>query len=251
MSISTSLPARTRLIYPEDNGEPMAENTVQFRWIVTIKEGLEKVFRHRPDVFVAGDLLWYPVEGHPEISQAPDAMVVFGRPKGDRGSYLQWLEEGIAPHVVFEVLSPGNRPSKMIKKHRFYEQYGVQEYYIYDPEEWMLEGWQRAGESLREIENMKGWRSPLLDVSFDLYQGELRLLGPDGKRFLSYEELDLVKEQVERELDQIARERDRIARERDQMMLERESLARELEGEKERAERLAAQLKSLGADPSP
>ena len=69
MSISTSLPARTGIVYPEDNGEPMAENTVQFRWIVTIKEGLEKVFRQRPDVFVAGDLLWYPVEGHPEISQ--------------------------------------------------------------------------------------------------------------------------------------------------------------------------------------
>ena len=53
----------------------MAENTLQFRWIVTIKEGLDRVFRDRPDVFVAGDLFWYPVEGHPEICLAPDVLV--------------------------------------------------------------------------------------------------------------------------------------------------------------------------------
>ena len=39
------------------------------------------------------------------------AMVVFGRPKGYRGSYRQWEEGGIAPQVVFEILSPGNRAS--------------------------------------------------------------------------------------------------------------------------------------------
>src|SRR5271157_2923519 len=115
MSISTSLPAKSQIVYPEDDGEPMSENTVQFRWIVTVKEGLERVFRDRPDVFVAGDLLWYPVEDQPEIRQAPDAMVVFGRPKRDRGSYMQWVEGGIAPQVVFEILSPGNRLKKMVK----------------------------------------------------------------------------------------------------------------------------------------
>ena len=94
MSISTSVPPGSRIIYPEDDGQPMAENTLQFQWIVTIKEGLERAFRDRPDVFVAGDLLWYPTEGEPETRQAPDAMVVFGRPKGYRGSYRQWEEGG-------------------------------------------------------------------------------------------------------------------------------------------------------------
>ncbi len=88
----------------------MSDNTLQFEWIVTIKEGLEAVFRNDPQVFVAGDLLWYPVQGNPKIRTAPDVLVAFGRPKGYRGSYRQWEEGGIAPHVVFEVLSPGNRP---------------------------------------------------------------------------------------------------------------------------------------------
>lgn len=53
----------SRILYPNTDDEPMADNTRQFRWIVTVKEGLEHLFRQDPDVFVAGNLLWYPVEG--------------------------------------------------------------------------------------------------------------------------------------------------------------------------------------------
>ena len=73
------------IIYPDCDGNPMSDNTKQFRWIVTIKENLDLLFADNPDVFVAGDLLWYPVEGSNTIRVAPDAMVVFGRAKGDRG----------------------------------------------------------------------------------------------------------------------------------------------------------------------
>jgi Uma2 family endonuclease len=48
------------------------------------------------------------IEGDNKTCQAPDTMVVFGRPKGDRGSYKQWQEENIPPQVVFEFLSPSN-----------------------------------------------------------------------------------------------------------------------------------------------
>jgi hypothetical protein len=56
MSISVPSPARSGIVYPDSDGKPLAENTLQFQWIVTIKEGLERVFFDRPDVFVAGDL---------------------------------------------------------------------------------------------------------------------------------------------------------------------------------------------------
>ncbi|MGC8642910.1 MAG: Uma2 family endonuclease [Isosphaeraceae bacterium] len=230
MSVSTSVPPRSRIIYPEDDGQPMAENTLQFQWIVTIKEGLDRAFRDRSDVFVAGDLLWYPVEGEPEIRQAPDTMVVFGRPKGYRGSYMQWLEAGIAPQVVFEVLSPGNRPSNMIKKFQFYDRYGVQEYYIYDLDSFLLEGWMRVDDQLNEIAQMDGWVSPLLGVRFDMSQGELRLFDAAGRRFLTYAELAEERDQITQERDQIIQERDRIAQERDELL---------------------AKLKSLGVEPQP
>ena len=66
MSTFTS-PPRPKIAYPDSDGQPMADNTLQFRWIVTIEGGLDALFINEPNVFVAGDLLWYPVEGRPDI----------------------------------------------------------------------------------------------------------------------------------------------------------------------------------------
>jgi Uma2 family endonuclease len=115
--------------YPSTDGEPMAQNTKQYRYITTIQGGLAAMFRDRPDVFVAGDLFWYPIEGDNKTRVAPDVMVVFGRPKGDRDSYRQWEEDNIAPQVVFEILSPSNTLTELLNKSLFYERYRVQEYY--------------------------------------------------------------------------------------------------------------------------
>src|SRR5579883_247522 len=238
-----------RIIYPETDGKPMAENTLQFRWIVTIKEGLDRTYHDRADVFVAGDLFWYPVEGHPEIVQAPDTLVAFGRPKGDRGSYKQWEEGGIAPQVVFEVLSPGNRPPEMIGKFKFYEKYGVQEYYIYDPDEVELTGFQRTEGELKAIPNMNGWTIPRLGIRFDLSGSELTIYGPDGRRFLTYQELAEERDRLAGERDQLAQEHHQLAQEHHRLAGERDQLAQQLEAERQRNERMVAQLKALGLEP--
>jgi hypothetical protein len=203
----------------------MADNTKQFRWIATIQGGLDALL---PQAFVAGDLFWYPVERHPEIRMAPDVMVAFGRPKGDRGSYLQWEESGVIPQVVFEILSPGNTIAIMTRKFRFYERYGVAEYYLYDPDTGELSGWQRQGESLEEIGRMEGWVSPRLGIRFELEHGTLQLYRPDGERFATYVEL----------IEQREQERQRVEQERQRA-----------EQERQRAERLAAQLRALGIVP--
>jgi Uma2 family endonuclease len=258
MSIATTGATRPKIFYPDTDGKPMAENTLQFRWIVTIKEGVDRVFYHRPDVFVAGDLFWYPVEGHPEIVQAPDTLVAFGRPKGDRGSYKQWEEGGIAPQVVFEVLSPGNRYREMKNKLEFYEEYGVEEYYLYDPDDHVLEGWLRSEEGLEEIPRMDGWVSPRLGIRFDLSGNELRIYGRDGRRFLTFQELaeerDRLaqeRDQVVQERDQVVQERDQVVQERDRLAQERDQLARERDAERLRVEQMAAQWRAMGLEPPP
>jgi Uma2 family endonuclease len=130
----TTTGTQPNIEYPSTDGEPMAQNTKQYRWITTIQGGLAAMFRNRDDVFVAGDLFWYPIEGDNTDPRRPDVMVVFGRPKGDRDSYRQWEEGGVAPQVVFEILSPSNTLSELLDKSLFYEHHGVQEYYIYDPD---------------------------------------------------------------------------------------------------------------------
>ncbi len=175
---------KSEIIYPDCDGQPMSDNTLQFNWIVKIKENLEILFANDPNVFVAGDLLWYPVEGSNNIKRAPDAMAVFGRPKGYRGSYQQWLEDNIAPQVVFEILSPGNRLAEMTAKFEFYDRYGTEEYYIYDPERVDFTGWLRQAERLQGISNIAGWVSPRLGVRFELNE-ELEIYTPTGDLFLS------------------------------------------------------------------
>jgi hypothetical protein len=70
------IPTAATIVYPESDGQPMADNTKQFEWIVFLKKNLDVLFADDPNVFVAGDLLWYPVQGMPQRRIAPDVMVV-------------------------------------------------------------------------------------------------------------------------------------------------------------------------------
>jgi Uma2 family endonuclease len=177
------------VVYPDSDGKPMADNTKQARWIVVLFGNIAALFRSRGDVFVAMDLLWYAVEGFPEVRAAPDVLVVFGRPRGDRGSYRQWEEGNVAVTVAFEVLSPGNTYTEMTDKLLFYEEHGVEEYYVFDPDRNRLEVHLRQGEMLRPVRPAHGFVSPRLGIRFDLSGAEMAVFAPDGRRFLSFEEL--------------------------------------------------------------
>jgi Uma2 family endonuclease len=237
------------LVYPDSDGQPMADNTKQFRWIMVIYYNLEWLFARDSRVFVAGDLLWYPVEGNNKLRQAPDVMVVFGVEKGDRGSYMQWKERGIPPQVVFEILSPGNTLTEMNKKQVFYNRYGVEEYYLYDPDKNDLSGWLRGAEGLDVIEEMSGWVSPRLGICFERSEETLQLFRPDGTPFATYSEIS---QQLATALQDVEQERQRAEQERQQAEQERQRAEQErqrAEQERQRAERLAEQLRALGIDP--
>lgn len=209
----------TEVFYPDDDGQPMASNTEQYRWIVMIQQNLDCVL---VDAFVAGDLFWYPVEGRPNISVAPDVMVALGRPKGKRLSYKQWEEENVPPQVVFEILSPSNTKREMAAKLLFFNRYGVEEYYLYDTETKELDGFVREDLDLVPIEDISdGWTSPLTKIRFDLSERELKLFRPDGTPFETYQELIEKAEQAEQKAEQA----------------------------EQKALRLAAKLKALGVDP--
>lgn len=218
----------TEIIYPETDGKPMANNTEQFNWIVAIEQNLEWLFANDPNVFVAGDLFWYPVEGKPHIVNAPDVLVVLGRPKGKRGSYKQWEEDNIPPQVVFEILSPGNTQNEMDRKLVFYDRYGVEEYYIYNPDGNHFKGWLRNDEGLDLIETLDNWVSPSLGIRFDLSAEELQIYHPNGDKFVSYVEI----------MQRLDAEKKRA-----------EIAETALESEQQRSQLLAERLREMGINP--
>ncbi|WP_295392647.1 Uma2 family endonuclease [uncultured Thiodictyon sp.] len=236
--------------YPSSDGAPMAENTEQYEWLVKIKENLEILFAQDPNVFVAGDLFWYPVPNRRITGPlAPDVMVVFGRPKGPRGSYKQWEEGGIAPQVVFEVLSPANSAKEMADKRGFYDTYGVEEYYVYDPPANTLEVWLRQDGRLRRMSHIKGWTSPRLGIRFALGGATLEIFDPQGQPFLTSVELAArLREAAERAAQEAARAEQEAARaEQEAGRADRQQ--HRAQQEYERAERLAERLRALGIEP--
>ena len=178
-----------KLIYPESDGQPMGENTLQFQWIMTLFHGFENLYFHDQNIFVASDLFWYPVEGDPTTVLAPDLMIVLGQAKGHRGSYKQWEEGNLAPQVVFEIQSPSNRPKGTTSKRKFYCQYGVEEFYQYDPDTLEFQVWVRTDRRLKAVDETQKFSSPLLGVRFEMADEGLRVFRPDGRAFLTYKEM--------------------------------------------------------------
>ncbi len=189
MSTRLTDASRAAIVYPESDGKPMSDNTKQARWMVVLHGNLEAWFRDAV-VFVAVNLMWYAREGEPSECAAPNVFVAFGRPPGDRRSYKQWEEEDVAPQVVFEILTPGNTPEEMEEKDAFYNDHGVEEYYIYDPDKEYLEVYLRKGTVLRRKWFQNEFVSPRLGIRFDLTGPEMRVFYPDGRRFLTTKELD-------------------------------------------------------------
>ncbi len=250
--------------YPESDGEPMAENSIQYDWLVRIKDNLEVLFADDPQVFVAGNLFWYPVPDR-QVSGplAPDVMVAFGRPKGPRPCYKQWEEGGIAPQVVFEILSPANSALEMRNKRGFYDRYGVEEYYVYDPQTNRLEVWLRQGGRLKRMSHLNAWTSPRLGIRFALGGGGMTIYDPRGEPFLNAVEraarqrADQARaaeadRRAEREAAEAAAARAEAAAERTEAEAQRARAEREAAAAaaaEARAEQLAARLRALGIEP--
>ena len=233
------------LLYPDSDGKPIADSTLQFEWIVKLYENLSAQYYDDPNVLVVADLLWYAMHGQPTECTAPDTLVIFGRPKGHRGSYRQWREDGVAPQVVFEVLSPIGTTEEMDSKFAFYERHKVEEYYLYDPERAELFGWLRRGRRLKAIAPIDGWISPRLKIRFDLSGDKLVIFTTDGERFLTFvEKFEQVRE-AERDNEMAQRQLIRAKRQREKA----EDVQRNTEAIQQKIERMKAELRKHGVDP--
>ncbi len=223
------------IVYPSEDGQPMAESDFQRTPLMYAVEALRRHFRDRSDVYVSGNLFIYYREGSPRSQVAPDVFVVFGAPNHDRCSYLLW-QEPKAPDWVLEITSHSTRQKDQYRNPRLYAALGVGEYWQYDPtQDYLvpaLQGSQLLGK--RYVRLAERWSpdgtlvvaSPVLGLELHLTAEGLRFVDPQtGQRLRNYDETEHERQAAEqahqaaeqaRQAAEQARQAAELARQREQ-----------------------------------
>jgi Uma2 family endonuclease len=119
-------------LYPvQQEGKPMAETDKHASQIFEILGCLRNFFQEQ-QVYIAADMTFYYDENDARKWIVPDVFVVKGVSTEPRRVFKLW-EEGV-PDVVFEISSRQTWGDDLNRKWKLYEQLGVKEYYIFDPE---------------------------------------------------------------------------------------------------------------------
>ena len=142
-----------------DEDEALSVSTLHDQLAYDLRPGLTLRYEGRADLLLAHDLYVYFDEIHPGPPRratvrgvSPDVLVSFGVSRRHRGSYAVW-EEGKPPDFALEILSEFTWRKDVRVNPQRYEQMGVREYFLFDPNEFVkprLQGWHFSdGKSLR------------------------------------------------------------------------------------------------------
>ena len=180
--------AAPTLVYPESDGEPMAETPKHQQVMIDCMDILRSHFRGFVDVYIAGNMFLYYEEGNPRKSVSPDVFMVRGLSKKDLRTYKTW-EQPSTLDFVLEVASPSTYTKDFNEKKAIYEQIlRVKEYCIYDPYgeiDPSFVGFRLVGDTYQEIAFVEG-RLPCETLGLELGErdGVLRLYDPVTETWL-------------------------------------------------------------------
>ena len=174
--------AAPTLVYPESDGEPMAETGRHVRALLDMIDMIDWHFRDTPDVHVSGNMFLYYEEGNPRKVISPDVFMVRGVGKKELRTYKTWEQQPYLDFVI-EFASPSTFTRDFAEKKEIYEQIlQVKEYYIYDPYHEIQPsfiGFRLVEGSYEEIAFVEG-RLPSETLGLELGErdGALRLYDP-------------------------------------------------------------------------
>ena len=147
--------------YPDSDDVPVALTPAEHRWLARRRGELDEFFLEHPEVLV--------LEG--------------------RDSFKIWMSNGKCPLVVFEILANDiiQEPSMM---RRLWEVQGVEEYYVFNPNDDGLRGYILKAGAFQPITDINRWTSPRLGITF-VYdeRRKLKIRKPDGTFFRTTAEL--------------------------------------------------------------
>jgi Uma2 family endonuclease len=214
---------------PEEDGEPLESNWHRAEINVLI----ESTHQHRQgakDFYAGGNMfIYYSMkQALSHDYRGPDFFVVLNVDGSyDRKSWVVWLEDGRYPNVIVELLSPRTRRTDETTKKKLYaETFRTPEYFYYDPDELVLQGFRLANNEYVDLppnEHGRLW-SAELNVWLGLWEGEylghrhmwLRFFMPEGELVPTKGEAEQQRAEVERQRadsaeEQLARYRAKLA----------------------------------------
>ncbi len=145
--------------YPSSDGKPMAETGIHVTAIMMLFQLLLEFFKDREDVLILADQFWYWEKGNPKARLAPDVAVIPGVGREPpRRSYRMWLEGNTPPAAIFEISSKKTIAKDLDQKYKRYEQLGVREYFLFDPDRRVLtpalQGYRLVGGRYERVESV-------------------------------------------------------------------------------------------------
>jgi Uma2 family endonuclease len=209
--------------------EPEMENVRHLMQMLALIATLRWHWRGRSDYFVGGNLSVYFSEQlvKNQDFRGPDFFVVLGVDGArERRSWVVWEEGGKYPNVIIELLSDSTAENDRGAKKQIYQDvFRTPEYYLFDPESGVLEGFQLvAGHYQRMTPDAEGRLAcDQLGLLVGARDGELRFYERDGKLVLKPEE----------EAEALAT---RVEEERQRAQHAQQELTRAVEQERLRAE---------------
>ncbi len=181
------------IVYPDSDGQPMAESDFQFEPLAYAVESLKQYFHDRSDVYVAGNIFLYYKEGTPSEVVAPDVLVIIGAENRKHHSVKLW-EEPKAPDFVLEITSKSTRSADQGSKKGTYEFLGVTEYFCYDPTGdylkpplrgfRLIDGLFSPIQPTEESDSRVVLRSETLGLDLQVIGSEFRFVDPTASRIL-------------------------------------------------------------------
>jgi Uma2 family endonuclease len=218
---------RDGVIFPSGNQEshePPLESYLHLQQLLLLLSCLDWHWKDRTDYFCAGNLTIYysPRQRKSEDFRGPDFFVVLGTEKRSRKSWTVWEEDGKYPNVIIELLSDSTaKTDQGLKKQIYQDSFRTPDYFWFNPDTLEFKGFHLLDGLYQDLQPTP--QGHLWSQQLGLFLGveaqKLRFFTPDGERVPTPEEsAELARSQVV--------------------------------SERERNERLVAQLKALGVEPA-
>ncbi|BAZ67922.1 hypothetical protein NIES4106_26790 [Fischerella sp. NIES-4106] len=239
--LEQQMPDATRLL----SDEPEMESSLHYLQLLLLVTSLEWLWREQNDFFIGANLTIYFSRQQLKNRdfRGPDFFLVKDTEKRSRNSWVVWEEDGRYPDLIIELLSDSTaNVDRTLKKNLYQSRFHTPEYFWFSPESLEFVGFELVGNQYQEIvPNLQGWRwSQVLGLYLGIHEDKLRYFSAVGDLVPTPEEAAFVAQQQAQQAQQQAQQAQ--ARANDTELL--------LEQERQRSQRLAEQLRSLGIEPN-